>query len=177
MSSFHVKVLCEGPSFFHAKIPHSYVWKSGTETVWTHMINRLECCVLAIAQLRRSYVCISTYMYTTGMSTAVHMTRIFAREQYPLLSIALIWCLSKLSSPCSNSAVPVLHAGCIDIAGYHKGLFLVNSCNSGTIAIGLLSNPKVWRAWRMLSITHSLLSGCSSLVKNNGPCFIPLTAK
>jgi len=35
-----------------------------------------------------------------GMSTAVLMTRIFGREQCPLLCIALIWCLSKLPSPC-----------------------------------------------------------------------------
>ena len=44
-----------------------------------------------------------------GMSTAVHMTRIFAREQCPLLCIALSWCFSKLPSPCSNFC--------------HKGLF------------------------------------------------------
>ena len=49
------------------------------------------------------------------------------RDQCP----SLIGCLSKLPSPCSNSAVPVLHGCCIDIAGCHKGLFLVNSCNSG----------------------------------------------
>jgi len=38
----------------------------------------------------------------SGISTAVHMTRIFVREQCPLLCIALISCLSKLPIACSN---------------------------------------------------------------------------
>ena len=54
----------------------------------------------------------------------------FTREQWPLLCVALIWCLSKLSLV-TTLAVPVLHVCCIAHSWLPQGTILVNSCNSG----------------------------------------------
>jgi len=48
-----------------------------------------------------------------------------------LLCIALIWCLSKLPSPCSNISFPILHMCFTAHSWLPQGTILVNSCNSG----------------------------------------------
>jgi len=48
-----------------------------------------------------------------------------------LLCIALIWCLSKLPSPCSNISFPILHVCFTAHSWLPQGTILVNNYNSG----------------------------------------------
>jgi len=66
------------------------------------------------------------------MSTAVHMTRIFAREQCPFV-VYSIYLMPKANFPAlvaATSDVPVLHVCCIAHSWLPQGTILVNSYNS-----------------------------------------------
>ena len=66
-----------------------------------------------------------------GMSTAVHMTRIFASEKYPFVVYSTYLMPKQTSQPLQQLQLLLYSTCCIAHSWLSQGTILVTSCNSG----------------------------------------------